>query len=40
MKPDDVKIIQIVVQDKSLIGLGDDGNLYRKNYQTGEWTAV
>lgn len=34
------KIIQILNQDKTLIGLGDDGKIYNFNYQTHEWVGM
>lgn len=34
------KIIQVVLQDKSMMGLGDDGQLYRFNYEVSKWVLA
>lgn len=35
-----VKIIQILNQDKTMVGLGDDGKVYRFNFNIRQWEAL
>lgn len=37
MKPSPVKIIQVIAQGNSIMGLGDDGNLYRYDAPNNSW---
>lgn len=35
-----MKIVQLINNDKTLVGLGDDGKIYKFNHQIGKWELM
>lgn len=40
MKPDTVKIIQLLTQGSATLGLGDDGVMYKYSYADQIWNKA